>query len=147
MTDEYVWYDSCPTYDSFTRVTWHVQKRSIYLEHRAEEAQRHTMTHVLIHICDTARLYVWHDWFICVIWLMSQRWLIHTCNMTHSSVLPEEAQRHTNTDTRTSSGRSIYVTWLIDTCDMTQELKKHRDIQIQTHAHTHLPRPREHIKK
>ena len=52
----------------------------------------------LIHMCDMAHSYVWHDPFICV------TWPIHMCDMTHSYVWHDPF---------------ICVTWPIHMCDTT----------------------------
>ena len=52
----------------------------------------------LIHMCDMTHLYTWHDSFLYL------TWLIHMCDMTHSHVWHDPF---------------MYVTWLIHKCDMT----------------------------
>ena len=54
-------------------------------------------------MCDMTHLYVWHDSFICV------TWLIHMCDMTHSC-----------------------VPWLIHMCDMTHSCVCHDSFQCVT---------------
>jgi len=54
-------------------------------------------------------LYVWHDSFICV------TWLIHMCDMTHSHVWHDSF---------------IRVTWRIHTCDMTHPYVWHDSFNV-----------------
>ena len=61
----------------------------------------------LVHMCDMNHLYAWHNSFICVTWLIwkwDMTWLIHMGDMTHSYVWADSF---------------IRVTSLIHTCDMT----------------------------
>ena len=58
----------------------------------------------LIRMCDMTHSYVWHDSFICV------TWLIRMCDMTHSYVWHDSF---------------IRVTWLIRMCDMTHSYVWH----------------------
>ena len=74
----------------------------------------------LIDICDMTHSYVWHDSFICV------TWLTHMCDMTHSYVwhvafLCDMAYSYVWHDS------FICVTWLIHMCDM----KNHMHIVAQ----------------
>jgi len=53
----------------------------------------------LVYTYNITRLYVWHDSFICVMWLiktcmirtMCATWRIHKCVMTHAHALPRSA--------------------------------------------------------
>ena len=64
-------------------------------------------------MCDMTPLYVWHDSFICV------TWLVHLCDMTHSSV------RRNVTHSNMWHDSFRCVTWLLYMCDMTRSYVWH----------------------
>jgi len=84
----------------------------------------------LIHTCDMTHVYVWHDSFIRVTWLIGLKtsstphshvwhdsltyvtWLIHTCDMTHSYVWHESFIRVTWLAKNIVHASLTCVTWL-----------------------------------
>jgi len=68
---------SCVQHDSCTCVTWEIFTSPCYTRNMA--TLQHTATW-LIHIYNMTVLNVWHDFFICVPWVL---WM---CDMTHSYV-------------------------------------------------------------
>ena len=76
----------------------------VHCSSREDESLMTSHVSWLIHTCDMADSYVWHDSFICV------TWLIHICDMTHSYVWHDSF---------------TCVTWLIHMCDMTHSYVWH----------------------
>jgi len=106
-----VWHDSfiCVTWLIHTcdlthsiYVTWHIHTYEwvgtdkFVVSHTCGTLCR---PYVNIQRCDMTHSYVWHDSFICMIWL------IHMCDTTHSYAWHDSF---------------ICVTWPIHTCEMTQ---------------------------
>ena len=146
MTHSYVWHES------FLCVTWliHMCDMTYLYVFAAIPCCRlnqrwcvmsRTHTHTPIPVCDMTHSYVWHDSFICVIWL------IHTCDMTHLYVFAASpccllnqrctknfkklwcvmSRTHTHTHTHSCVWHDsfICVTWLIPMCDMTHSYVWH----------------------
>ena len=157
VTDSYVWHDlflTCDTthsymqYTSFTCVT-RLKNVCDILIHMCDMTHSlrvkqliHTCNIYLIYMCDTTQIFMWHNGFICVTWLipyvsnnsfiraiyisfMFATWLVHMCDMPHALCVTWHIHVCDVTPSYVWHDSFIGVTWLIHRCDMTHSYVWH----------------------
>jgi len=149
MTHLYVWYDS------FICVTWLIRmcdvthlyvwwcypqfemwRPDVCLYVRHDESFVWHMTHLyvwhdsficvtwLIHVCDMTHSYVWRDSFICVL-VLSAIWILEFGDLMCVRMCVMSNHMCDMTHSYVSHDSFICVTWLIHVCDMTRSYVWH----------------------